>query len=159
MATFDLTCVGCGVAFTAKSSRAKWHSPACKKRRQRQPETEAETPTPDADPTDTGLVDAVRRELSEADRLNTVHGQMALQLARNMTAVDATGVAGLSKELDRIRALALEGWEPPGVQPQPDPVAEVEVEDEVEAARRRREEKAEAARRAAARKKPRKGGK
>ena len=106
MATFDLTCHGCGGPFTAKSSRAKWCRPGCKKRKQRHPDPPADH---DELEPETGLVASLRKELEDAGVLDTFGGQLALSLARKVSAVDATGVSGLSKELRNARAEALAG--------------------------------------------------
>jgi len=109
MASYVVTCAGCGEDFEAKSPRAKWCGSGCKKRAQRKPkpaETKSETP-PDPEPVDSGLVASVRSELAEAGVVDTFAGQLALELARKMSAVDATGVSGLSKELRQVMAEAL----------------------------------------------------
>jgi hypothetical protein len=83
-------------------------------------------------------VQAVIDELTEAGRLESFHGRLAVQLARQVSGVDAKGVSGLSKELRTVMAAALSsapapaGDEPAAVEPDP--------EDEVEKARRRRDE-------------------
>ncbi len=59
---------------------------------------------------------------------------MAIALAREMTPVGSTGIAGLSKELRLVMAEAVEG--------KTSGLAESPVEDEVEKARRARDEKA-----------------
>ena len=146
MAVFEVVCAGCGEAFEAGSSRAKWCSARCRKRAQRssdvvEPAVESKSVDPRDD--DGGLVAAVRAELERAGQLDTVPGQQALVLARAMTKVDASGLSGLSKELSRVKAEALGESSPspgPGVATGDD-----DEDDEVKAARRRREEKAAAA--------------
>lgn len=79
---------------------------------------------------------ATRQELEEANALDTVEGQIAMQLARKLTNPDNVS-PGLAKEL-RATLVAVKGNPAPG---QPGADAEpVEVEDEVTQARRAREE-------------------
>lgn len=139
MAEFTHTCP-CGEEFTAKSPRAKWHSPGCKKAHQRHPERLLPPEPKVPDLPETPLVTELRKELTDAGRLETFAGQLAIALARQVTAVGATGVAGLSKELRAAKAEALAGLEaPPADQPK-DP------DDEL---RERRDAKRAAARQAA----------
>ena len=58
-----------------------------------------------------GLVAAVRAELEAADRLSTVAGQHALELARRIAAAPemSSGVAALSRELRAVMGEALAG--------------------------------------------------
>lgn len=111
--TYAVECYGCHEAFEAKSPRAKWCSARCKKRAQRRPapaEAQTQTAEVSADqpaPADSSLVRSVRHDLEEAGVLDTFSGQLALQLASKMSALDATGVAGLSKELRSVMAEAL----------------------------------------------------
>jgi hypothetical protein len=139
----DVVCAGCSEPFEAKTRRAKWCSDACKMRAARSKDVDPvaiDTPQP----LDEGLVAAVRSELEETGRLETVAGQLALQLARKLVAVDASGVSGLSKELRAVRAEALDGV----VLKQPESADEprpAEVDDEVTRARRQREEARQAA--------------
>jgi hypothetical protein len=55
------------------------------------------------------LLDAVESELLTADRLNTMLGQVAVELARAMTdpLVTGSGAASLSKELRVVMAAAV----------------------------------------------------
>jgi hypothetical protein len=138
MPSYDVTCAGCGEDFQAGSPQAKWCSAGCKKRAQRNPQPEVESPPPEAAPVDSGLVDSVHNELAEAGVADTFAGQLALQLARKMSAVDATGVAALSKELRLVMIEALADGKPS--EPAPE-----EVDDEVALARKAREAKAAAA--------------
>lgn len=139
----QVTCAGCHERFEAKTKRAKWCTPACKMRAKRRgdvaPAEESKAPAP----VDDGLVSAVRAQLAAADRLDTVPGQLAVQLARKLVDVDATGVSGLSKELRAVLAEALEGYEPPAAGDQPAEAAD--VDDEVTRARRAREQARQAA--------------
>lgn len=106
MASYNVNCSGCGEPFEARRSSAKWCSDRCRKAKGRMQPAATDAPPPE--PIDTGLVDSVRTELEEAGVCNTFAGQLALQLARKMSAVDATGVAGLSKELRAVMTEALE---------------------------------------------------
>jgi hypothetical protein len=54
-----------------------------------------------------GLVAAVYRELDEAGRLDSIAGQLALQLAAKMVDYDVSGSAALSKEFRSVLAEAL----------------------------------------------------
>jgi hypothetical protein len=135
-AELKVLCGACGAEFEAKRSTAKFCGAACQKRAKRGATSPANEPDPNA-----GLVESVRRELGDAQRLDTVDGQLAIELAKQVTAAGATGIAGLSKELRTVMASALRGAEPRNEQPARD--------DEVDKARRRREQKArQAARRA-----------
>lgn len=127
MPTITTSCAGCGDSFEAKRSTARWCSDRCRKRQRRKTSGEESgtprRPSPD-EPADSGLVDSVLRELEEADVAGSFAGQLALQLARKMTAVDATGVAGLSKELRQVMADALgtTSREPADCEDEPDPL-------------------------------------
>jgi hypothetical protein len=63
------------------------------------------------------LVDVTERALSEASRLDTVTGPIAMMIATRMgqdSMLDnAAGLVALSKELDRLLGIALKGAEPP----------------------------------------------
>lgn len=141
MAETTPLCRACGGSLEGKRRGAKFCGDRCRKRGSRTARKTAASKKPPVDNPASGLVDAVRRELEEANRLDTFAGQLALEIARRMTAVDATGVSGLSKELRQVRAEALDGAELPGGTSG----APAETENEVERARRRREEKAAAA--------------
>jgi hypothetical protein len=58
-----------------------------------------------------GLVEAIRRELEEAERVDTVLGQQALELAGRIVSPLSTGasVATLSRELRTVMAEATAG--------------------------------------------------
>jgi hypothetical protein len=143
----------CGREFEAKRSTAKFCSVTCRSRaaRDRKAAAAAEKVgqvSAHADPdglAEHALVTAVRRELVEARALQTVDGQIALQLARKVVDVAASGISPLARELrvvlDRAKAA---GAKPPG-----DDDAghheEPSAEDEVARARRLREEARQAA--------------
>lgn len=147
----DVVCAGCERTFEAKTRRAKWCSAACKMRKRRKPGAPEPADRPDQpaaadDPVNDGLVAAVRQQLEAADRLNTVAGQLAVQLAWKLISVDATGVSGLSKELRAVLAEALEGTPATGGGDAGD--EDGALPDEVTAARRKRDAAREAAGRA-----------
>ena len=60
------------------------------------------------------LADVVRRQLEQADRLETIPGQLALELAQRLVSsgTTASSLAQLSKELRALVAEALEGTKP-----------------------------------------------
>ena len=83
----------------------------------------AEPEKPKRAPRKSQLVRELEKELSAVDRLDTFDGQFALSLAEQMTAVGASGVAGLAKELRAARTAALAGTTPPGQDVPEDAVA------------------------------------
>jgi hypothetical protein len=144
----------CDVDFDAKTIRARFHSSTCRTRAARarraaevaaetvlEPETEPSDP--DTGSAEHGLVKAVRKELTDAEALDTVAGQLALQVARRIAAPDGSGISALSKELRSLVAEAKGGGAQPGPEPEPTP-AEPD-EDEVAKARRLRAEQRAAA--------------
>lgn len=143
MPTYELTCQGCGVPFTAKSPRAKWHAPGCKKRVQRNPpavEPDVDEPDPtwvDAHP----LVAATKRELEAANAVDSFHGQLAIALAKRLVTPDESGVSALANQLRVAMAAALGQATPPD----PGDGGSGEDDDEVTRARKAREEAREAA--------------
>lgn len=96
------TCQACGKEFEGRSN-AKTCSDACRKRRLRNPKI-AESEPSDA------LIEAVESELSKHGALDSRPGQQAIQLAKMMSGkfAMATGVASISKELDRMIRVAIE---------------------------------------------------
>ncbi|KRB73070.1 hypothetical protein ASE01_20045 [Nocardioides sp. Root190] len=140
MPSYTLECgCGCGT-FEAKSPRARWKTPGCKKRAQREAAgTAGADPTAGLKPEDP-LVTAVRKDLAAANQLETVDGQIALHLAKQVKAATGTAAGSLAKELRQVldRIGATPAPTPAGDQPK---TAEVE-DDEVTEARRRREAKA-----------------
>jgi hypothetical protein len=94
----QFSCVVCNKAFVAQKPTAKYCSPLCSKRAQRaglsgrRPAAAASLP-PISGASD--LVDAVRKTLEAAGRLDSSMGQLALVLAQKMTDHGtAAGVAG-----------------------------------------------------------------
>lgn len=98
----DLTCQACGKDFQGQKN-AKTCSDACRKRRLRNPKI-AESEPSDA------LIESVESELQKHGALDSRPGQQAIQLARMMSGkfAMATGVASISKELDRMIRVAID---------------------------------------------------
>ncbi|HEY9352586.1 MAG TPA: hypothetical protein VIP28_05020 [Nocardioides sp.] len=137
----------CSVEFTPKRSTAEYHSATCRQRAARArkaAKAEQVVPVdPDTGNAEHGLVRAVRMELEAARALDTVAGQLALQLARRIANPDEAGLSALSKELRSLLAEAKGAAVVPA-----DPAAEAESEDEddeVTRVRKIREAKAAAA--------------
>lgn len=108
-------CDSCGREYVAKRSSSRFCSDRCRKRAQRAP---GGSLTPAVALPVTGppvaLVAAVRRELESADRLDTVLGQQALDLARRVedsSGETGAGLASLSKELRTVMTAAMAGVE------------------------------------------------
>lgn len=93
-----VTCAVCEAEFEARRSTAKFCSATCRQRQHRRP---GEAGTRSA------LVSKVEREMRKAGVLDSVDGELAVTLARQITAPGATGVAGLIKQLNDCRARAL----------------------------------------------------
>lgn len=93
--------------FQAKSPRARWHDPACCKRVQRAGGLgSVETaPSPVVDD-DHPVLAVVRAELEAVGTLETVWGQLALQLARKLLDPEESAVSAISKELRSVMARA-----------------------------------------------------
>lgn len=149
MPAYEVTCAGCGKVFKAGSPRAKWHSPGCKKQAQRNPPAVA---VPEAGASDEPpIVAAVRKELADVGRLETVDGQAALLLAGQAAGAGAANVASLIRQLREVLDAALgrtRGGTPPAADEQ-DPGEPAPVDDEVTKARQARERKLAQARAAA----------
>ena len=124
-------CASCKESFEGKRSTARLCSATCRSRARRRPSSSSREPSD----RDAALVAQVRRQLEDAGRLDTFEGQLAVQLARSMSKVDATGVAALSKELRAVMMTALEGVESADEQS-----AAPVVEDAVARARERRDQ-------------------
>jgi hypothetical protein len=132
-----------GVEFEARRSTAKYCSDKCRQRARRGTKAAAAVARTSTDEQAGGLVEAVRKQLAEAGRLNTVDGQAALVLAKQATATGATGVSALIKEMRQVLSAAMVGVEAPS------PPGSVVPEDQLTKARKAREQKArQAARRA-----------
>jgi hypothetical protein len=96
-------CDTCGHPYEAKSVRSRFCSDLCRVRKSR-----GAAPTPNAESLDNPLVNATRRELEAAGKLDSALGQLALVLAARMSTAHTTaGLATLSKELSRVAAKAI----------------------------------------------------
>jgi hypothetical protein len=103
-------CDVCGKPYEAKRPNSRFCGASCRKRNERNPATVAEVvPLEPEQPA--GLVEATRRELEAADRLDTVLGHQALELARRIVSPMSTGssVATLSRELRTVMTEATAG--------------------------------------------------
>lgn len=103
----DVTCAVCSKPFEAQNSRARYCSSTCRSRGNRAGLKQAQ----DAPKSDSGLVEATRRELEAAGRVDTALGQQALELAARLVSPLSTGAAvgALSKELRAVMAEATKG--------------------------------------------------
>lgn len=129
-----VTCAVCEKPFDAQRSTAKYCSPRCRQRNRR-----TSSPTGEEVAHSSELVAAIRTELVKLKKLDSVDGQLALELAIKITTPGMTGVAGLSKELRSVRQtirMSAAPTKPSGPAPK-DMVAE---------ARKKREQKARQAR-------------
>jgi len=105
-------CAVCGGRFEAQRVQAKYCGETCKKRAQRGGVAQTkDVQAPQVDRPVTGLIDAVTAELEAAEKLNSVAGQHALELANRIVSAPGmnTGVAALSKQLQAVLAEALKG--------------------------------------------------
>ncbi|MBJ8342788.1 hypothetical protein JGU71_28250 [Antrihabitans sp. YC3-6] len=119
----QVKCGVCGAEFEARRSTAKYCSDRCRQRRKR-----------GSEPGPVGLVGSVTAELKAAGRLDSFDGQLAVELARQLTAQGASGISSLSKELRTVMATALDGASVKS--------APADADDEVSKAREARERKA-----------------
>jgi hypothetical protein len=112
----------CGTPFEAKRPNARYCSDRCRQRRHRAPEIPDAPPAAADEPPRVELLAVVRRELEAVDRLDTLAGQQALIMARNVDAAPAgtTIVSSLMKEFRATWAEAMRGVPVPG-----DPVDEI----------------------------------
>lgn len=103
------SCDSCGKPYEAKRKASRFCSDTCRKRNQRTP-AQPLTPIEDA-MVSAGLVNATVRELEAADRLDSVLGRQALELARRIASPHETGasVASLSKEFRAVMEVAMDG--------------------------------------------------
>jgi hypothetical protein len=122
-------CAFCGRTFAAKRVSARFCSSSCRgkqsKRRKRMAAVEGDdvvdvtvSAVPDLSPREPSpLVEVTERALSEAGKLDTPIGLIAMVIATRMgqdSMLDnAAGLVALSKELDRLLAIALQGNAPP----------------------------------------------
>lgn len=106
----ERTCAVCGTPFTAQRSTARYCSGSCRARKSQGAEVLPITP-PEA-PAGGGVLEATRRELDEADRLNTALGQAAMVLARRVDASDrdaGSAAAAVTREWRAMLAEAVKG--------------------------------------------------
>ncbi len=117
-----VTCEACGKTFEARRSTAKFCGATCRKRKERgnaAPARKAAEARPPvrlvaseglpAQVAGQPVVEAVRKELEAADRLDTALGQQAVRLAERLHSEYDTGsaVASVSRELRAVMAEAL----------------------------------------------------
>ncbi|UGT65316.1 hypothetical protein LTT66_18270 [Nocardia gipuzkoensis] len=101
-------CDYCAGEIAASAPRnTKYCSPKCRKDSQRAPELAVVPPAAESEPDP--LVEAVRRELEAAARLDTSLGQQALAAAERMGAASGSAFAALSKELRELMTAATKG--------------------------------------------------
>lgn len=112
----EKTCPGCGQTFETKRATAKCCSDRCRKRYQRGGGQLVEQQFARAESGEPGPVElAAARELEEASRLHTPHGQAALVLARRLdcaTADTGSSVAAVVRQLRDTMTSALAGAHP-----------------------------------------------
>jgi hypothetical protein len=142
-ATVECAWRECKVRFEPKRSTAKYHSTTCRSRAARDRAAAAAAAKADeaaaAGDAEHSLVTTVRDDLEKAGVLNTVDGQIALQLARRAVQANAAGVSALMRELRATIAAAKEANPAPTpVEEQPPPEPPTKLDE----ARRRREQKA-----------------
>jgi hypothetical protein len=102
------SCAGCGESIEERHPSARYCSDTCRQRgsRKQRQAGPAAAPEPASEPE---LVAAVRRELETVDRLGSVLGQQALELARQLASPFDTGSAraAVSRELRATMAALL----------------------------------------------------
>jgi len=111
------SCTICGLSYTASRPNAQYCGDTCRKRAERQKKTNGPLiSSPVSQETaselaDSPLVRVVARELSEVDRLDTVAGQVAFELAIRVANRREMGsaVASLSKQLNEAMDRAMAG--------------------------------------------------
>ncbi len=106
-------CEYCASEIAPTKPRAtKYCSIECRKNANRQPRREpivTQLPTVEEPAGEDPLVEAVRRELTEAGRIDTSLGRQAMALAERMADAAGAAMAALSKELRSVMATATEG--------------------------------------------------
>lgn len=120
-------CDHCSKNYDAKRPNSKFCGASCRKRNQRNPQGAKVSALPVAPPPEAlviTLLDVVRRELTDAGRLETIEGMQAVTLAQRMLDPFSTAasVATLNKELSVVLARALAGTK----QAEPDLLDELE---------------------------------
>lgn len=110
----DVTCT-CGKVFEARSSKARYCSDRCRKRKGKEERAGSVTPLPTPpQPADAvaGVEAATVRALTEASRLDTPLGQACLVLARRLDSPGldtGSAVAAVAKQLEAQLASATRG--------------------------------------------------
>ena len=95
-----VVCAMCSSEFEAQRSTAKYCGDRCRQLAKRRRTDDA-----DASPAHSSeLVKEIRKELTRLRQLNSVDGQLALELAIKITTPGMTGVASLSRELRNVRS-------------------------------------------------------
>ncbi len=102
----ERVCEACGDELTGR--QRQFCSEACRSRARR-------GQIPVEVPDETGLASLIERKLAAAGRLDTVEGQQALLIARQLGAkvVNTSGMASLSREFSRVFTAAMAGVEEP----------------------------------------------
>ncbi len=100
-------CDACGTEYEAQRKTSRYCSTRCRMRASRRPEAPVAAEMPESG----GLLEALRRELVEAGRLETALGQQAMALAVKLGSPSDTGsaMAAVSRELRAVREEALRG--------------------------------------------------
>lgn len=104
-------CDSCGKPYEAKRASSKFCGDTCRKRAQRDPAppSAGDEVVPHDTPPSGALLEAVRAELIEGERLDTALGAQALEIAARMSSPFETGssIASLSRELRAVMNDAL----------------------------------------------------
>lgn len=94
----------------AKPRNTKFCRPECRENSRHHPEPRVtQLPIAEEPAGEDPLVEAVRRELTEANRLDTALGRQAMALAERMAEASGAAMAALSKELRSVMASATQG--------------------------------------------------
>jgi hypothetical protein len=109
-------CDHCGKAYEAKRKTSRFCGVNCRNRHARHPELAVvdggtSAPPAGAPPSTSPTVDAVRRELAAVDRLDSIAGSAALQLAAALDSPTETGSAkaSLARQLVATLEVAMKG--------------------------------------------------
>ncbi len=107
------TCEACGAGLEGRRPQARFCDGTCRQRGARRlaPPNRGTAEDVAAPIEDGGLLEALRRELKSAGRLDTALGQQALALAVKLASPHDTGsaMAAVSRELRAVREEALRG--------------------------------------------------
>jgi hypothetical protein len=107
-------CNACGLTYEAHTAASKYCSPRCRLRAHRSPAKAVDAPTaPPRDLSASGLVIATTTALESAHVLDSVLGQVAVEIAGRIVNPAETGaaVAALAKQLRETMTAALDGSE------------------------------------------------